>query len=422
MSHSKRNTSRAVFTSHERDLAKKAWGANSARLTRESFLSFSACRLCLETARDPVSCTHGDIFCRECALSNILAQKKEIKRVAKVREAEDRDNQEQRDRQDAEARERAIREFEATQSGLDVRIAASSNGSSRNSAAPVKRNIEWRGTPLGIEDAASTTSKEESNGTLSGPISTSTSEGPRPGKRKFELDEQELLRISQEDRTKARKAIEDEKAAKPVLPSFWTPSIMPSSNTKDTLHTIAKKTKTVPMCPSAPEDDPHPYSLHSLVTLEFSEELDEKTRQPVRTCPACKKALTNASRPVLAKPCGHVLCRSCVEQFVKPSKHNDHHHHDPHASIDSGGGRSGDGADDVPLLLCYVCDADLTDRGDDVVSTKHGSDKADKKAKRKDKGEKDKIGPGLVDLRCEGTGFSAGGANQVKKSGVAFQC
>jgi len=401
MSHSKRNTSRAVFTSHERDLAKKAWGANSARLTRESFLDFSACRLCLETARDPVSCTHGDIFCRECALSNILAQKKDIKRLARLRDAEARDADEQKGRQDDEDRKRAIREFEMTQSGLDVRSSLA-----RNDKGP-KRNLEWRGTPLGKEEMEAVASVIGDNGSSA----PSTSDAPRPGKRKFELDEQELLRISQEDRSKARKAIEDEKSARAVLPSFWTPSVTPSSNTKDTLHAVTKKTKTVPMCPAAAEDDPHPYSLHQLVTLDFSEETDDKTRKPVRSCPACKKGLTNASRPVLAKPCGHVVCRSCVDQFVRPSKHNDHHHHDPHAPIDGASDGGGGGAG-PPLLLCYVCDADLTDRGDDN----------DKSKRKKEKGEKDEIRPGLVDLRCEGTGFSAGGANQVKKSGVAFQC
>ncbi|KAJ8111010.1 hypothetical protein ONZ43_g5727 [Nemania bipapillata] len=119
MSHSKRNTSRAVFTSYERELARKSWTSTSARLNRESFLPFSACRLCLETAIDPVSCTHGDIFCRECALSNILAQKKEIKRLDKVKGQEDRDAQERQAQLDAEAHERAVQAFEMTQSGLD---------------------------------------------------------------------------------------------------------------------------------------------------------------------------------------------------------------------------------------------------------------------------------------------------------------
>ena len=56
-------------------------------------------------------------------------------------------------------------------------------------------------------------------------------------------------------------------------------------------------------------------------------------------------------------------------------------------------------------MLCYVCDANLTE-------------KVDKKVK----GEKEKIKPGLVELRREGTGFSAGGPNQVRRELVNFQC
>ncbi|KAK8111553.1 ENOS interacting protein [Apiospora kogelbergensis] len=375
MSHSKRNTSRAVFTSHEREQAKKAWSSTSATLSRESFLPFSSCRLCLEPALDPVACTHGDLFCRECALANILAQKKEIKRLDKVREAEARDRDEEAGRQDAEEQERAVREFEMTQRGLDKK--------------PPKKTRDTTTT-------ADTIVEEE----------TRNGNGVTGTKRKFELDDQELSRIASQDRAKARKALDDEKAAKPKLASFWVPSITPSSNTKDTLHDITKKAKTAPTCPASPEDRPHAYSLHTLVTVCFTEEEEDeggvaqpkngKSRKKMqRVCPSCKKALSNSSRAMLARPCGHVLCRNCVDRFMRPSGH-----HDPHAEdVDPEG------------LRCYVCDADLVDRG-----TGEGGEK---KIKKK---EKERVKPGLVELRSEGTGFSAGGANQVQKSGVAFQC
>ncbi len=69
-------------------------------------------------ARSPVSCPHGDIFCRECALSNILAQKKEIKRLEKTREKEEKEVEDDREREEAEAKQRAVQEFERIQMGL----------------------------------------------------------------------------------------------------------------------------------------------------------------------------------------------------------------------------------------------------------------------------------------------------------------
>jgi len=150
------------------------------------------------------------------------------------------------------------------------------------------------------------------------------------------------------------------------------------------------------MCPAAPEDKPHFYSLHTLVTVHFTEETDSTTKKPQRICPSCKKALTNTSRAVLAKPCGHVLCKSCVDKFMRPTGH------DPHA--DEPGA-------DPNAVRCYVCDGDVTERSE-----------TGKKAAKAAKAEKDKIKPGLVELRREGTGFSAGGTNQVQKSGVSFQC
>ncbi|EGZ71426.1 ENOS interacting protein [Neurospora tetrasperma FGSC 2509] len=370
----KRNTSRPVFTSYERQLAKAAWTASSARLSRESFLPFASCSLCLETAIDPVACLHGDIFCRECALTNILAQKKEIKRAEKLREQEEKEAAEEQARRDAEAQERAIREFELTQAGLSIQ----------------------RGNGNGDDKRDITLPKTESTSTKNG--DEKRIEEKRGEKRKFSLDGDEVARIAEEERAKARRAIEDEKASKPKLPSFWSPSVTPSSNSKDILHDIKKKVKTQPTCPAAPEDRPHFYSLHTLVAINFTEEEDSSTKTKTRICPACKKSLSNSSRATLAKPCGHVLCKNCVDKFMKPTGH-----HDPHAPDV-----------DPDAIVCYVCDTELTEKKES--SSKKG------KERKKEKKEKETIKPGLVELRREGTGFSAGGTNQVKKDGVGFAC
>ena len=123
MSHSKRNTSLAFFTSYERSLLRNSWGSQSTRLTRDSFLPFASCRLCLLPARDPVACSGGskaDIFCRECALSDLVAQRKEIKRLE--REWEDREidkGEAERLDKEEEAR-RELEKFERTAQGLEV--------------------------------------------------------------------------------------------------------------------------------------------------------------------------------------------------------------------------------------------------------------------------------------------------------------
>jgi nitric oxide synthase-interacting protein len=133
--------------------------------------------------------------------------------------------------------------------------------------------------------------------------------------------------------------------------------------------------------------------LKALVTVYFTEEKDSKTEESVRICPACKKGLSNSSKAVLAKPCGHVLCGSCAEKFMEPPDMP--HAHDPNAKESHG------------KVLCYVCETDVT---------------AQKRKPGKERGGNDKIAPGLMEISREGTGFAGGGTNMTKREGVAFQC
>jgi nitric oxide synthase-interacting protein len=71
--------------------------------------------------------------------------------------------------------------------------------------------------------------------------------------------------------------------------------------------------------------------------------------------------------------------------------------HDPHApDVDQN------------LVLCYVCEADITEKPAGGQSSKDDA--------------KGKVRPGLVEIKSEGTGFSGAGSNTVERSGVAFQC
>ncbi|KAL7918521.1 hypothetical protein ACQKWADRAFT_303908 [Trichoderma austrokoningii] len=357
MSHSKRNTTRPVFTSYEREQAKSNWTETSAQLNRDSFLPFGYCGLCLENAREPVSCPRGDIFCRECALANLLAQKKELKRAERARLNADREAARIRAIGDEEERARAVRDFEMTQAGL-----TNSAGKKRSVATAV---------------VTATTAADE-DGTV-----------VRAGsKRKFALDADELGRIAEDDKARARRAIEDEKAAKPTLPSFWTPSLTPDVRNSD-LAPVAKKAKTTPTCPASSEHHAHSLSLQKLLTIQFSETTDDATRETHRTCPSCLKTLSNALSPVMAEKCGHVLCLNCVKKFLLPS-----------------GKQQVKDDDDADPIACFVCSTPV------AVTTRHG----------KPSSAKDALPTGLVRLKSEGTGFSARGSRTVEKSSVGFQC
>jgi nitric oxide synthase-interacting protein len=154
-----------------------------------------------------------------------------------------------------------------------------------------------------------------------------------------------------------------------------------------------KPAKLHPLCPASTPATKHSYSLKTLVTVHFAEEKDTKTDESVRICPACKKGLNNSSKAVLANPCGHVVCGSCVDKFIKPP--DVPHAHHPGAKENHG------------KVLCYVCDADLAEP---------------KKKSVKEKGGKDKVRPGLVEISSEGTGFAGGGVNMTKRDGITFQC
>lgn len=92
-------------------------------------------------------------------------------------------------RADEEARNRAVEEFERVQMGLEVMVG--------------------RGRKVVGRENGKVVVEEEEEGT--GEV--------RGKKRKFELDEDELLRIARAERGKARKALADEKVMVSILVS-----------------------------------------------------------------------------------------------------------------------------------------------------------------------------------------------------------
>ena len=69
--HSKNNTASSVFSYAEYKKAVKEYGSKRQRLGNESMRRFDACALCLNSARDPVACNEGHLFCKECAYTDL---------------------------------------------------------------------------------------------------------------------------------------------------------------------------------------------------------------------------------------------------------------------------------------------------------------------------------------------------------------
>jgi nitric oxide synthase-interacting protein len=145
------------------------------------------------------------MFCRECAMNNLLSQRQEIKRLEREMEKGKDEEKDQEEREDEAARERAIKEFELVQMGLNVKSGANS-------------------TIVGREGGKVVVEEEQ------------VQEGARKGvKRKFELDEEELLRIAKEERTKYKKELDDEKVCR------YTPTNSFSADNADANSKLRKR-------------------------------------------------------------------------------------------------------------------------------------------------------------------------------------
>lgn len=191
MAHSKRNTSLPHFTSYERGLLRSTWGTQRGVIGRDSFLPFGSCRLCLHPARAPVvACaTNGDLFCRECAISDLLAQRQEIKRLEKERADAKQRLAEDDEHTLEEARQRELREFELVSMGLE-----NPGGTQKN-----ENHKKRKAGDESAEEAALAAFKKR--------------EVVVGGKRKkvFELDEEEMKKVAREEQDRLTRELKREK-------------------------------------------------------------------------------------------------------------------------------------------------------------------------------------------------------------------
>ena len=114
-------------------------------------------------------------------MSNLLAQRKEIKRLEKEDERRRKEEKESERERGEEERERAVVEFERVMMGMEGAAKKIVNESGVGKEEDVVQN------------------------------------GGRGVKRKFELDEEEMLRNAKKERAKVRKAMDEERARSNLL-------------------------------------------------------------------------------------------------------------------------------------------------------------------------------------------------------------
>lgn len=352
--HSRHNTHLAYFTNHER--SQLNYGTQRRRLGQDSYRSFDACHLCLSPAVNPIACEKGDLFCRECAIENLLAQKQEIKEAQRLEGIAAAAEAHQNASYDAESQSLQVAEFERVQAGMQQ--------PGQTSVAPktAKQEAEPTRTPLLIEAAP----EVESSTTGS--------------KRKFNVDQDEYRRIADADYEKHKQALVRSKDMNKGSGSgFWLPEEVPDDQARD-----RQMLKATPVCPASDVHNSHGFSLKSFVTVNFDESEDLK-----RICPSCRKQLSNviggtyvrflirdvrgADKSRLLVTCGHVVCRVCMDRFLKDD------------------GR------------CCICSRSFASS---IVG---------------DKLKKSKPARGIIELRQEGTGYASKRDAVVKRAGVAFQ-
>ena len=202
------------------------------------------------------------LFCRECVLNDLMAQRREIKRLEMEAELRGREHLEDMARGEEERKRRELERFERNE--------------------------------LGFTDGDGVSAK----------------------KRKREAEELHSRQAEHRDQDATKKAKTSES-------SFWTPGSESTSTSQAAATSGTSKPsqhKLHPVCPGSSPNPQHNYSLKSLVTVNFtSNESDTATDKPSRICPSCKKALTNTSRPMLgtANGCGHVVCGTCADLFSR---------------------------------------------------------------------------------------------------------
>ena len=253
--HSKNSCAGPVFTYHERQ--RTNWGTQSARITSHAIKPFDCCALCLHSAVDALVCHKGHLYCKECIYDSLLQQKERHRADEALAEDRQHTQRLREERKQQESDDNDFDRFIKIEQSIFSTPVASASPASPTSAAPSTAVMPYE------------------------PIQTSkgTAYIPNPAAAAH--------------------------SSKPLLPSFWVPSLTPSA--ADTSVVLTGSGNPRAFCTVCPAGS-HPLRLKQLHPLRFT--LSPAARP---CCPSCSKEFTNSSRLTALYACGHVMCSACVQ-------------------------------------------------------------------------------------------------------------
>jgi len=294
--HAKNNTAAACFTYAERAKLQE-YGTRKERVGADSIKRFDSCSLCLHSAVEPLACSEGHLFCKECIYECFLSQKQEIARAQAAYETQQKQLQGESKRLAEAAKQKEIDSFARIEGGIisqktQVFRKVSAEESSSRSPAPA--------AAVGLLENGS--SRDKSQLLLTGASSTK-------GDAVISDKASDLLPLK-------RKAEEEpDESRMKGLRSFWIPYLTPEA-TPEILKAPSKELKCI--------EGNHPIKMKNLITVNFTALRQLGKPDPSKAakymCPGCQKTLTDAPKLYILRDCGHVFCSGCVTKFIKEEK------------------------------------------------------------------------------------------------------
>jgi len=253
--HAKNCTALGFFTKSERERMDN-WGDKEVRLGADSVKQWDACGICLKLPRDPLCCPRGDMFCKLCIYSSLVAQKDTIKRKMAQYEAQklEEENKELKKQQEKDIQK--VMQFYRLETGS---IADMSKQAARNVV---------------------------------------------------QLGESDIGHLATESRQTVAQEVAEEETK---LSCFWIPNLIPD-HSKKKIEAPPKHT----FCPTCNKKlrkktlKPIKFTLIQGRTKEPTDAGDQNY-----SCCSCRKTFTNVHKKYHLRRCGHVVCKDCVTRLFK---------------------------------------------------------------------------------------------------------